>query len=195
VPGWADPQHQNISNSNHEMSGRVEEHRRSVEHLGENERELARTELTALPVGIPLPSAMSNLHAPPPVTSSSTSTAPTLHPSSSGSDTNSISNKLQGEDAKIAAQIAATREKAPSSSDDISEKHPESASEKPKKGFFARRKAKDKADKKSKEKEGELNALPPVKLFALWRFATKFEAVLNVIGLILAAAAGAAQPL
>lgn len=171
---------------------------RRTEHLANNEQELARTELTALPVGIPLPSAIANLHAPAPATTStSPSTAPTLHASSSSSsDSIAHQKNLRGEDAKVAAQLAAEREKLAPSTDGFSEKTTESISEKPKKkSFFSRRKAKDTEEKKGKQKEEELSSLPPVKLFALFRFATKFEIVLNIIGLILAAAAGAAQPL
>jgi ATP-binding cassette subfamily B (MDR/TAP) protein 1 len=157
---------------------------RRTEHLATDEQELARTELTALPVGIPLPSAISNLTAPPPATTATTSTTPSTAPtlnasSSSSSDSIQHEKNLSGEDAKIAAQLAAEKEKlAPS-----------------KKSFFSRRKAKDAEEKKGKQKEDELSSLPPIKLFALFRFATKFEIMLDIIGIILAAAAGAAQPL
>lgn len=48
--------------------------------------------------------------------------------------------------------------------------------------------------KKGEEKETS-DMVPPVGLFKLFRFATPFELFLQVIGLILAAACGAAQPL
>ena len=68
---------------------------------------------------------------------------------------------------------------------------------KKKKGFhFGKsRKAKAEAEKKSEQKEQEAAAIPPVGFLKLWRFATGPERILNIIGLILAAAAGAAQPL
>ncbi|KAG5648338.1 hypothetical protein DXG03_004910 [Asterophora parasitica] len=68
--------------------------------------------------------------------------------------------------------------------------------EKPK-GFFARRKAANTVDEKNVDtppepKEPEVK---PVAFTALFRFSTKFELFINFIGLICAAAAGAAQPL
>lgn len=166
---------------------------RREEHLADDERQLAQSELTVPPVGIPLPGAIGSLHAPPPVTSTSTSTAPTLHATSSASSDDHPN--LKGEDAQVAAQLASQKKESPFSTD-LSEKHAASVSEKPKKrGFFARKKDKDAAAKKGKDKEDELNTLPPVSLFALFRFATKFEIMLDIIGLFLAAAAGATQPL
>ncbi|KAH7103350.1 multidrug resistance protein 1 [Auriculariales sp. MPI-PUGE-AT-0066] len=74
-----------------------------------------------------------------------------------------------------------------------------------KKGLFARReKAKstdEKIDPQSTGTEAALvvgkpvDSAPPVSFSSLFRFATKFELLLNAIGLVCAAAAGAAQPL
>lgn len=61
--------------------------------------------------------------------------------------------------------------------------------------FGKKKKEKDEADKKNKDKEDEANAIPPIGFFALFRFATPFEIVLDLIGLLLSAASGAAQPL
>ena len=61
--------------------------------------------------------------------------------------------------------------------------------------FGKRRKQKDAEEKKAKEKEGEANALKPVGITQLFRFATPFELFCDAIGLIVAIAAGAAQPL
>ena len=61
--------------------------------------------------------------------------------------------------------------------------------------FFARRKAKDEAAKKSKQKEAEASAIPAVGFTKLFRFATRFEIFMNIVGLLLAFASGAAQPL
>lgn len=55
-------------------------------------------------------------------------------------------------------------------------------------------KSEKKTEEKSKEAE-EPTGPPPVSFFKLFRFSTKFELVLNFIGLIAAAAAGAAQPM
>ncbi|ORY35855.1 multidrug resistance protein 1 [Naematelia encephala] len=61
--------------------------------------------------------------------------------------------------------------------------------------FSKRKKELDTEEKKAKQKEDEANAIPPVGMFQLFRFATPFERFCDVIGLILAAAAGATQPL
>ncbi|PPQ96673.1 hypothetical protein CVT26_010302 [Gymnopilus dilepis] len=73
-------------------------------------------------------------------------------------------------------------------------------------GFFSRRKsAKANAahDEKKRDDESEDSApmkpavreVPPVSFFALFRYSTKFELFIDAIGLVAAAAAGAAQPL
>jgi ATP-binding cassette subfamily B (MDR/TAP) protein 1 len=61
--------------------------------------------------------------------------------------------------------------------------------------FSKSRKTADSEEKKAKQKEEEANAVPSVGMFALFRFATPLEKFLDIIGLILAAAAGATQPL
>jgi ATP-binding cassette subfamily B (MDR/TAP) protein 1 len=66
---------------------------------------------------------------------------------------------------------------------------------KAKKGFFGRKSKKDEEDKKDKQKEEEADAVPPVSFFGLYRYATWYEKIFNVIGIIFACAAGAAQPL
>ena len=66
---------------------------------------------------------------------------------------------------------------------------------KAKKGFFGRKSKKDEEDKKDKQKEEEADAVPPVSFFGLYRYATWYEKILNIIGIIFACAAGAAQPL
>jgi ATP-binding cassette subfamily B (MDR/TAP) protein 1 len=68
--------------------------------------------------------------------------------------------------------------------------------EKPtKKRWGKSRKDKDEEAKKAKQKEEEANAIPSVGFFSLFRFAKFHEIVFNIIGLVLAAAAGATQPL
>jgi ATP-binding cassette subfamily B (MDR/TAP) protein 1 len=46
---------------------------------------------------------------------------------------------------------------------------------------------------KAKEKEDNGSDVPPVSIFQLFRFSTGFELFLDIIGLVAAAAAGAAQ--
>jgi ATP-binding cassette subfamily B (MDR/TAP) protein 1 len=66
---------------------------------------------------------------------------------------------------------------------------------KSKKGFFGRKSKKDEEDKKAKQKEEEADAVPPVSFLGLYRYATWYEKFFNIIGIIFACAAGAAQPL
>jgi len=61
--------------------------------------------------------------------------------------------------------------------------------------FGRKRKTQDEEEKKAKEKEDEANKIKPVGVFQLFRYATPFETTFNIIGLILAVASGAAQPL
>nr|ODN89989.1 ATP-binding cassette, subfamily B (MDR/TAP), member 1 [Cryptococcus depauperatus CBS 7841] len=78
---------------------------------------------------------------------------------------------------------------------DPSEKagHGDGAGPLPKKGRFGFLKM---GGKKAKEKDKDaVNILPPVSLFALFRYSTVLERVAMIIGLFLAVAAGATQPL
>ncbi|KAG9099473.1 GTPase-activating protein [Ceratobasidium sp. 370] len=68
---------------------------------------------------------------------------------------------------------------------------------KPKRKWFGRKEdapAKDKVEIEAATKEAE-PAVPPVDFSRLFRFSTPFELFLNAVGLVAAAAAGAAQPL
>lgn len=67
--------------------------------------------------------------------------------------------------------------------------------EKKKRFGFGKKKAVDKDDKDGKKGKDDTNVPKPVGFFRLFRFATKFELTINFIGLVLAAAAGATQPL
>jgi len=58
-----------------------------------------------------------------------------------------------------------------------------------KRGLFGKK------PKKTDEKVDVSDLIKPVPLFSLYRYATKFELTINFVGLILAAAAGAAAPL
>ncbi|TXT11166.1 hypothetical protein VHUM_01917 [Vanrija humicola] len=64
--------------------------------------------------------------------------------------------------------------------------------EKKKRFAFGKKKKAEDSDGKDKKDD---NTPKPVGFFRLFRFATKFELTLNIIGLVLAAAAGATQPL
>ncbi|WVQ85990.1 hypothetical protein IAT38_008158 [Cryptococcus sp. DSM 104549] len=61
--------------------------------------------------------------------------------------------------------------------------------------FMKKKRSKEAQEKKDKEKEEEANILPPVSFFALFRFSKPLEIVAMLIGIVLASAAGAAQPL
>lgn len=63
-----------------------------------------------------------------------------------------------------------------------------------KKGLFSRKK-KDETIVDASSAEKEKAQIPPVGLFTLYRYHTGLERLLNVLGLVLAAAAGATQPL
>ncbi|KAG6814237.1 hypothetical protein H0H92_015352 [Tricholoma furcatifolium] len=70
--------------------------------------------------------------------------------------------------------------------------------EQPKQGFFARRKAAKDVDEKASDTPSEDSKTPdvaPVSFTQLFRFSTKFELIIDLIGLVCAAAAGAANPL
>ncbi|KAG6857152.1 hypothetical protein H0H87_008722 [Tephrocybe sp. NHM501043] len=84
----------------------------------------------------------------------------------------------------------------PSTADEKAEKST-IVEEKPKGGFFARRKAAKTLDEKSSDTtpESKTPDVAPVSFTQLFRFSTKFELFINCIGLICAAAAGAASPL
>ncbi|OCF58535.1 ATP-binding cassette, subfamily B (MDR/TAP), member 1 [Kwoniella mangroviensis CBS 10435] len=151
-----------------------------AENAVANEKFDLNQDTKTIPGGIPFPTTMGATVAPPP--------PPVLplshgsHGSSSGSASAVINEKPEKREGSIGED----------SSSSTSEKHPESK----KKGLFARsKKNKEIDEKKSKEKEDEANLLPPVSFFALFRFSTPLEMVGMVIGLILAVAAGAAQPL
>jgi ATP-binding cassette subfamily B (MDR/TAP) protein 1 len=58
-------------------------------------------------------------------------------------------------------------------------------------GFFSKKKEK----KEMGEEKDASDFVKPVPFFSLYRYSTKFEIIMNIIGLVLAAAAGAAAPL
>lgn len=164
-----------------------------TEHVGQDIDQVA-----AEPMGIPFPAPIGPLTVPGPsppldadMTATNTAAVTPTRSASSGASMKAkekVRTGLIGEDEKVATQLNAAEEKKEA----IAEVP---ATQTKKKGFFARRKAKDESDKKDKEKEKEAAALPPVGFTALFRYATPFELFLNALGLFLAAAAGATQPL
>jgi ATP-binding cassette subfamily B (MDR/TAP) protein 1 len=169
----------------------------------------ASAQASALPTGVPFPSGIPAPSAPVPATAlASYATGPSARDPHSRSDSSSSSSRAPStpgnDDEKVAAQLAAearaadmalaTKEKPTSSSASASTLAKPSSADKSL-GFFARRKAKAAEAKKAKEKEAEADALPPVGLFKMFRYATRLEVVFMLIGLVFAAAAGATQPL
>ncbi|WWD08398.1 hypothetical protein V865_006510 [Kwoniella europaea PYCC6329] len=151
-----------------------------TENTVENEKFNLNQDTKTIPGGIPFPTTMGATVAPPPPP-----VLPLSH-ESHGSSSGSASAVINEKPGKRKGSIGED------SSSSTNEKHPQSK----KKGLFARsKKNKEIDEKKSKEKEDEANLLPPVSFFALFRFSTPLEMVGMVIGLILAVAAGAAQPL
>lgn len=135
--------------------------------------------------GLPFPSAVGNVNV---IPNLNTPSAQTMNEK----DVNATRVPSQSSDEQV-------REKptAPLSSSSSSHGKAPSAITQPatKKGFFARKTQKEKEEKKAKQKEEEANAVPPVSFLGLFRYATWYEKLFNVIGIIFACAAGAAQPL
>jgi hypothetical protein len=106
---------------------------------------------------------------------SNTTPAGTLAQSGSNRDTNekhSSRSSLTGNDDKIPTPRQATPPPEPK-----------------KRGLFSKK------PKKEAKEEDASDLIKPVSLFSLYRYATKAELIMNFIGLILSAAAGAAAPL
>ncbi|WVQ95699.1 hypothetical protein IAU59_002798 [Kwoniella sp. CBS 9459] len=159
------------TNPAHEVhQSTVAEENRRQEELAQNEKAILTNEAQNLPTGILYPSAMGSMGAPPVVpVEPTTTTSHSLSPSSTASTPTNEKEK------RLASSSASGK--------------------KEKKSFFGKKKDKDTEAKKNKEKEDEANLLPPVSMFALFRFQTPLEVFFMIIGLILAAAAGASQPL
>lgn len=169
------------------------------------------TEGATINSGLPFPSAIGNANVIPGVDVSSAPTLNEKQDGASGAATASGSSPTKpGMVPKRSSSLhhpasAEKRPTAPSSSGSSDEKTTKAAatgagagagSEKKKKGgFFARKKKKDEDDKKGKQKEEEAETVPPVSFLGLYRYATWYEKTFNLIGIIFAIAAGAAQPL
>jgi ATP-binding cassette subfamily B (MDR/TAP) protein 1 len=132
--------------------------------------------------GIPFPSALGTVNVIPNIETPSTQTldATATHADSSAVDA------IREKPAAPSSSTSSTKEKPSTTSQSLELK---------KKGFFSRKSKKDEEDKKDKQKEEEADKVPPISFFGLFRYATWYEKLLNVIGIVFACAAGAAQPL
>ncbi|WWC92101.1 uncharacterized protein L201_007055 [Kwoniella dendrophila CBS 6074] len=176
-PSQAHQRPDSPTNPAHQTTQQSEEQsNRKEENYVENEKSILGHEAQTIPGGIFLPTAaVGTMGVPPtvPLTTENSSSST----SGSGSAVE-ITEKPSGR--KVSTST--TSEKT------ITEK----------KGLFSfskNKKNKEMNEKKSKEKEKESELLPPVGFFRLFRFSTGLEKLAMVLGIILAIAAGAAQPL
>jgi len=154
---------------------------RSPSPVGDVIREELNHEGATINSGLPFPSAIGNANV---IPNLNTVSAQTLNEKSHATS----SREPSGSHEKPLAPSSTTS----STKEKIT---PESEVRSKKKGFFGKKSKKDEEDKKDKEKEAEADAVPPVSFFGLYRYATWYEKFFNVIGIIFACAAGAAQPL
>ena len=143
---------------------------------------------TVTPAGIPMPSIQGDVVANPTVPVIDTTTPPTL---SAG---RSPYQQASGSHAPSAAVSEKTL-RPPTTTASSSSETLDGKPKKPRLPFGKARKAKAEESKKAKEKEAEADAIKPIGFFRLFRFALPHEVALDFIGALLAAAAGAAQPL
>lgn len=173
-----------------------------AESLRDVVKDETMTEGATINSGIPFPTSLGNANVIPAIDVSS---APTINekgvePSSSSTSKPALIPK-RSSSLHHPSRPSQSDEKAhpapPSSSSSSDEKTTPGTAKSPKKkgGFFARKKKKDEDDKKDKEKEKEAETVPPVSFLGLYRYATWYEKMFNVIGIVFACAAGAAQPL
>jgi ATP-binding cassette subfamily B (MDR/TAP) protein 1 len=173
-------------------------------HRAESLRDVVRdetmTEGATIPAGIPFPAAVGNPNVIPAIDVSS---VPTLNEKNVDQES---SNAQSTKPDMIPKRSSSLRHPTRSSGDHEKPTHPASSSSlsdeksgtinKPKKkGFFARKSKKDEDDKKDKEKEAEADSVPPVSFLGLYRYMTWPERLANMVGILFACAAGAAQPL
>lgn len=132
--------------------------------------------------GLPFPSAIGNANV-----------IPNLNTAS----TQAFHEKPTSESTAREASGSHEKPLAPSSTTSSTKEKSSALSPQPKakKGFFGKKSKKDQDDKKAKQKEEEANAVPPVSFLGLYRYAKWYEKVFNLIGIVFACAAGAAQPL
>lgn len=162
----------------------------------EKEKATAIQNSQVLPSGVPYPSALGNVGVLPAVLVP----PPTLHESGDPEKAAAVAEAVIKDEAKTSAKFQ-DRSSSPVRLDGRTRTTTTNSSSSstivPKKGFhFGKsRKTKEEKSKKAKQKEEEAEALPPVGFIRLFRFAKPIEVVYMVIGLVLAAASGAAQPL
>lgn len=149
--------------------------------LAEEMKQEITVEGTTINSGLPFPSAIGNVGVIPSIDASSSHPHSNHHP--------------DHPDSSVRHPSGVSNEKIRGTSSNSSSSLDEKPSGKAKKGFFSKRKDKDEQGKKAKQKEAEADAIPPVSFFALFRYAKPHEIILNIIGCLLAAASGAAQPL
>ncbi|WWC65424.1 uncharacterized protein I303_108042 [Kwoniella dejecticola CBS 10117] len=166
---------------------------RQREALADNEKAILGQEATTLPGGLFMPSTAGNIAVPPVVP---------LSTESSGSQADTHVHVGENEKPLTKRPSSASTPSDSTNSNDIDHDHtnekPTSSSvAKKKKGFsFGKHKKDlDVQEKKDKEKEEEAAVLPAVGFFRLFRFSTPLEVAGMLLGLLLAIAAGAAQPL
>jgi ATP-binding cassette subfamily B (MDR/TAP) protein 1 len=134
------------------------------------EKEQANNEAQAVPTGIPFP-----------VTTGLMAVRPTTSPDPAPTAIDSVVSRSE-------------KARAPSSSGSSADSPGITEKKKPF-SFGKKRKQQDEEEKKAKEKEEEATKARKVGFLELFRFARPLEITFNIIGLILAAASGAAQPL
>lgn len=139
--------------------------------------------MMALPEGVPNPSTVGNLAVPAPLTMASTSEE---------KETPSLM-KVDPEDEKAALGLRTSKE---TQSDDTLTQVGEKPKSKKRRWFGKKSKDETTVDASSDKNDGEgKEKAPTVSLFALYKYHTKLEIILNICGLVMAIAAGATQPL
>jgi ATP-binding cassette subfamily B (MDR/TAP) protein 1 len=165
------------------------EDERTIETIVENEKQNVIAETTIPTGGMFMPSATGAMGPIPGL--------PTLNPTKIAKAAQADpSSSTSNEKPRLSASPSQTN----SSSSSTTDSQPTKAlpTGKMKRSLIPFRKSRKDADTqntKSKQKEEEANALPPVGILELFRFSTPTERALNILGLLLAAAAGATQPL
>ena len=171
-----------------------------AESLRDVVRDETMTEGATIPGGIPFPAAVGNPNVIPAINVTS---APTLNEKGDHHDTSTardikpptVSKRSSSLNRHTRSSDDNEKPTSPPSSSSVSDEKSGTITKSKKKGFFARKSKQEQEEKKAKEKEEEANAVPPVSFFGLYRYMTWPERMANVIGIIFACAAGAAQPL
>lgn len=167
-----------------------------VESLRNVVQDETMTEGATIPGGIPFPAAVGNPNVIPAINISSD---PTLNekdsPTSPSDKPPMVAKRSSSLNHRARSSNDHEKPASPPSSSSVSDEKSGTITKQKKKGFFAKKSKKEQDEKKDKEKEEEANAVPPVSFFGLYRYMTWPEKLANLIGVIFACAAGAAQPL